>query len=172
MKKIFFKILFVTVVLIVYSTGCNNTPGEENPITPTVKLVKSSSCKNLKSAGSAELTSDSLSCVSYQYDPATQRLSINHINTGFNCCPDTLSCKVQMSGDTIVISEFEKKAGCKCNCLYDLQMEIEGIPAGKYHIRMIEPYCGNQKPLIFGIDLSKIKEGSFCVVRKQYPWGN
>jgi hypothetical protein len=171
MKKCSFKIQPAVVLFLVIFIGCSNNPDEESSISPTVKLLKSSACKNLKSAGPTELTSDSLSCVNYLYDPASQKLSINHINTGFNCCPDTLSCKVHMSGDTIVISEFEKKAGCKCNCLYDLQMEVDAIPSGKYQIRMIEPYCGSQKPLIFGIDLKKDPVGSYCVVRKQYPWG-
>ena len=171
MRKKLFIIQLVFVLFLVICIGCVNNTGEENTGTPKITLIKNSTCKNLKSAGFTELTSDTLSCIYYQFIPATEKLVINHVNAGFNCCPDTLSCKMRISGDSIVISEYEKKAGCKCNCLYDLQMEIDAIPAGKYQIRMIEPYCGSQKPLNFGIDLNKNLEGSFCVVRKQHPWG-
>jgi hypothetical protein len=171
MVNLYFNRQLLLVLLLLLFMGCNDNPNGENPVDPTIKLVKNTSCKGLKSARLVAPSADSLSCVNYQYDQSTQKLTIQHINAAFNCCPDTLSCKISMSGDTIVISESEKKAGCKCNCLYDLQMEIVAIPAGKYQVRMAEPYCGSQKPLIFGIDLSKVKEGSFCVLRKQYPWG-
>jgi hypothetical protein len=46
------------------------------------------------------------------------------------------------------------------------------VGSGKYVIRMIEPYSKNQAKIIFSIDLSKNKTGSFCVTRKNYPWGS
>jgi len=49
-------------------------------------------------------------------------------------------------------------------------MEINGVDSKKYTIRFIEPYCGEKQKIIFGLDLAKDKNGSFCVTRKQYPW--
>lgn len=61
--------------------------------------------------------------------------------------------------------------GCKCNCLYDLELEVAGVESGNYQLRMINPYLGTQKPLILALDLRTQKQGSFCVERSIYPWG-
>jgi hypothetical protein len=76
-----------------------------------------------------------------------------------------------LSNDTIIISEHEAKAQCNCNCLYDLDLVINGVDSKEYQIKFIEPYSGEQKKISFKIDLTKEKNGSFCVTRKSYPWG-
>jgi hypothetical protein len=96
---------------------------------------------------------------------------LKHINAGFNCCPDSLSCDVALHGDTIIISEFEKSSLCHCNCLFDVDIEVNNIQKQNYQIRLIEPYAGKQAGIIFGMNLLTEQEGSFCVSRTQYPWG-
>jgi hypothetical protein len=54
-------------------------------------------------------------------------LTLKHVDAGFSCCPDSLYCNIGLKGDTILIQEFEKTAVCKCNCLYDLDIEINGV---------------------------------------------
>ncbi|MFA5420089.1 MAG: hypothetical protein WC341_16675, partial [Bacteroidales bacterium] len=63
-----------------------------------------------------------------------------------------------------------KSTLCKCNCLYDLDIEINGIDAKIYQVEFIEPYSDEQEKIIFELDLTMEKEGSYCVTRKQYPW--
>ncbi len=136
------------------------------------KLVKASDCKDfLKSALVSETIADTLSCIHYAYDAEKQKLTVKHVNTGFNCCPGELSCSFSMIGDTIVIKESEQGALCHCNCLFDMDMEITGVEARKYHMKVIEPYAMYLEKLVFEADLAQEPEGSFCVTRKSYPWG-
>ena len=133
-------------------------------------LINNTNCKdNFKSAPGNKITADSLSCIDYSYNKI--KLTIKHINAGFNCCPEKLYCNISLVSDTIIIQEFEKSALCDCNCLYDLDIEISGVETKKYILKLIEPYCGNQEKLIFEIDLTRETEGLYCVTRKQYPWG-
>ena len=131
------------------------------------KLISNTDCKSfLKSS-----FPDSVSCIEYAWDETNNTLNINHINAGFNCCPESLWCNISLKNDTIIFHEFEKSASCKCNCLYDLDMEVNGVSSKKYFLKFVEPYCGEQKKLFFEIDLSEETEGLACVKRKQYPWG-
>ncbi len=69
-----------------------------------------------------------------------------------------------------MIQECESNALCNCNCLYDLEIDIEGIVTQNYLIKFIEPYAADQSQILFEADLSNGNEGSFCVIRKHYPW--
>jgi hypothetical protein len=164
-KKIYFLILpflFVTSFII----SCEN---EEQVLTG--KITASSGCKSTKTSGDANDTPGNQSCAYYKYNRSDKKLLIEHINAGFNCCPEKLSCYVAMNSDTLTIWEYEKAALCNCNCLFDLDIEISGILSKKYQVKFVEPYSGNQEKIIFEADLGKNPEGSFCVIRKQYPWG-
>ena len=95
---------------------------------------------------------------------------LKHINTGFNCCPEILYVTVYVVNDTITIEEDEKEQLCLCRCLYDIDMEIHDILPGEYHVKVVEPYCGDQEKLEFRLDLNDINEGTYCVPRTEYPW--
>ena len=166
MKRIVQIIAIVLIAGFIFN-GCENeNPAGEGQLSG--KVVKSSDCKdNLKSAGDP----DNLSCVDYEFDQQNNLLKMEHINAGFNCCPEKLYCEVWLSNDTIYIQEFEKSALCDCNCLYDLNIEIKGVEPQKYQVRFIEPYAGKQNKLIFEIDLNREKTGKVCVKRNGYPWG-
>jgi hypothetical protein len=165
-----------TIVIFLFAglfiISCENEKTGSQQLKITGNLVNNSACKNeLKSNSGLFDTPDSLSCIEYSFDDLNNKLTIKHINAGFNCCPDSLYCNVSLSNDTVIIEEFEASALCNCDCLYDLDMELDGVIPQKYHIRFIEPYAQDQEKLIFDIDLTKVKEESFCVTRKGYPWG-
>ncbi|PIQ30460.1 MAG: hypothetical protein COW63_09760 [Bacteroidetes bacterium CG18_big_fil_WC_8_21_14_2_50_41_14] len=170
MKALIHSVL-ATAFIAVLVLGCKNEQVNNDPTGISGRLLRNSACKDLKSTATTNALSDSLSCAEYQFDASTHQLTIKHLNAGFNCCPGILSCKVTSSSDTIVIQEFEESQLCSCNCLFDLEIEIVGVEAGKYVIKFIEPYCGNQTLLVFDVDLEGDPEGSFCVIRNQYPWG-
>ena len=166
MKTGYIQILFLLIIIIAVS--CDKINDDSSDI--TAKLISHTGCKNdLKSA--AVNTPDTLSCVKYIYDFTSGTLKLTHINAGFNCCPGKLTCTAVMHSDTIVISEYEEKADCRCNCLYDLEIEITEVNPQKYVICFVEPYAPDEEDLIFDVDLNKSPEGSFCVVRTNYPWG-
>jgi hypothetical protein len=172
MKRTRIFLILITLIggHIIISCDKEQYHGQQPAITG--QIIKNSTCKNnFKLASENPVTPDTLSCTDYSYDSQNNKLTLKHINAGFNCCPEKLYCNVSLSKDTIIIHEFEKEALCDCNCLYDLDIEITGVVAKKYHIKFIEPYCGEQPQLIFEIDLSEETEGLFCVTRKRYPWG-
>lgn len=135
------------------------------------EIVSHTQCKQSKAFTLALQYENNESCIKYLYVPESKKLELTHINAGFNCCPDSLYCSISTSKDTIIIEEFEKSALCDCNCLYDLDIEVRGVVPGKYYIKVVEPYCGVQKKLIFEIDLTSGNSGIYCVKRDQYPWG-
>jgi hypothetical protein len=116
------------------------------------------------------ILADSVSCVDYRYNMVSNKLTLLHRNAGFNCCPGHLSCKAFISNDTIYVQELEKTSGCRCNCLYDLNIELTGVKSGAYQIEFVEPYSGNKEKISFGLDLTNETANTYCVVRKNYPW--
>jgi hypothetical protein len=162
------KLILLAIGLLVI--GCDKE--SNNPFSLSGKIVSTSACKNEQKSASVDSdTPDSLSCIDYSFDEAGKKLSLLHTNAGFNCCPKNLFCTVALRNDTITIQEFEKASECDCDCLYDLEIEISGVDTKKYRIKFIEPYVGDQEKIFVEIDLAKDKEGSYCVIRKEYPWG-
>lgn len=163
--------LILLTIFIFLLPSCENEENSEKPSTLTGELSSYSDCKSLKTVQVENDTPDSLSCVEYSFDPNTNLLTIQHINAGFNCCPENLYCDVTLNNDTIIIQEFESDGFCDCNCLYDLDIELNGIDSKKYQVKFIEPYATSNDEINFEIDLSKSTTGSYCLTRKYYPWG-
>jgi len=171
MKKIIYSLLTCSLIVLVI-LSCEKNDDYDKQLIISGQLISNTTCKNdLKSRSQIVETPDSLSCVNYSFDKENNKLTIRHINAGFNCCPDSLYCKIELKGDTILIQEFEKVADCRCNCLYDLDFEISGVDLKKYQLKFIEPYVAEQDKLVFEIDLNSDQNGTYCVIRKLYPWG-
>jgi hypothetical protein len=151
-----------------------NTPENNNNTGNTAieaLVTYASDCKQFKIAESLSELTDTVSCIEYSFDADSNILLLKHLNAGFNCCPESLFCSVVSRGDSIIIQEFEAAALCRCNCLYDLEIRIEGVESKSYQLRIIEPYAMEMEQLVFEIDLTENTTGSYCVTRKIYPWG-
>ncbi len=170
MKNIAAFILFISAVQFLL-TGCRNQDENPDPGTISGKVTATSDCKNFLSGELKFAEADTFSCAHYLYNETAQVLTLNHINSGFNCCPDKISCEVSLNNDTIIITESEKKQDCLCNCLFDLDIEIQNVAQETYTVRFIEPYALDKPVLIFEMNLNENAEGEYCVVRKGYPWG-
>ena len=168
MKTSILPIACIAIFLVLMSCSKDN---KDESLTISGELTQQSECKNNSTKSSDSATSDTISKIEYQYNPSTQKLKISHINAGFNCCPGTLSCVVSQDGNTILIKEQEEAAQCHCDCLYDLEIEIDGVQKQNYRINVFEPYAIDQAKLSFEIDLDSESSGSFSVIRKIYPWG-
>lgn len=170
MKKVIYSIL-VCYLIMTISISCekNNESNTVNNLVFSGQLTNNSQCKReLKSTAN---TPDSLSCVEYTFDKTINKLTIKHINAGFNCCPGDLYVITSLNADTIIIQEHATQAICNCDCLYDLDIELTGVEAKKYLVKFIEPYAIDQQEILFKIDLMNNIEGEFCVIRRLYPWG-
>ena len=161
----------ILIVIIAGFICCEDGNDNDQHVNLSGNMIEYSTCKSDFKSSFVATTPDTLSCIEYSYDNALSKLTINHINAGFNCCPESLYCDISLINDTIVIEEFEAAALCRCNCLYDLDFVLSGVKAKKYHIKFIEPYLGNQEQLFFEVDLAEDITGSCCVIRKIYPWG-
>ena len=161
-------------LLVVFLLGglvlsCENPSHGESSVTG--KIITQSTCKsNAPAYFSVSAVPDSISSVEYVFDSVQHKLSMKHINAAFNCCPGTLSCRVVLRLDTIIIQEREKESLCDCNCLYDLELELNGVGAKPYFVKLEEPYATVQ-PILFEMDLSQQTQGLFQVIRTYYPWG-
>lgn len=160
------------IAFFFFAASCTDeTTSENKDLQLTIQMSHESGCKQLKSLSADLNITASESCLEYTFNPESQKLTLKHINAGFNCCPESLWCTVVYRNDSIIVQEYEKHTGCKCNCLYDLNMDISGVKAGAYKFRLIEPYLGTQQAITFTLDLKMKPQGSFCVSRSNYPWG-
>lgn len=154
-------IYFISAMVLIVSCDknlINHNNGE---------LISLSSCKYDKFT----LAENDETCIEYNYNAEDKILNLKHINTAFNCCPDKLYCDISIKNDTVIIEESERKQGCLCLCLYDIESEVYNIEAKSYILKFIEPYLGDQEELVFEIDLSFNISGTHCVERVNYPWG-
>lgn len=152
------KTIISLMITLLFLTSCseNNTEGIE---------VTKSACKHFIFA---EESDDD--CIDYSW--SNNMLTIQHINAGFNCCPEKISITTEVHGDTLIIRESELLTNpCDCNCLYDLNYQLNNILPGKYIIKVEEPYIKQSDTLIiFAVDFSKQPAGKHCVKRSSYPW--
>jgi hypothetical protein len=167
--KAYVNVALLSVAAFLLIASCND---EKDPVINGIKgnLVHNSECKNYNSNDLKFDLADTLSCVHFTYVTLNHIVIMNHFNAGFNCCPAGLRCEVSTKEDTIIIREFEKEQGCNCNCLFDLDIELNNVDPENYVVKFIEPYAAGQTALIFEMDLTHFTEGEYCVVRKGYPW--
>lgn len=165
------NLFLLTAASIFLLTNCETDESSEKQFSLKSDIISNSGCKNLKSANETDYTPDSLSCINYSFDSQTNRLTLQHINAGFNCCPDSLFCDATLKNNMIIIQEFETGGFCNCDCLYDLEIELNEIDSKKYQVKFIEPYAAEYKEILFEMDLRNTSEGTYCVTREQYPWG-
>ena len=161
-----YTILSAVLFFVIFLQGC-----EKSGESVTATMVSYSDCKGLEKQKTSDENPTALTCINYSYNSAVRRLSLVHINGGFNCCPGKISCSVTLKGDTLLIEEKEKSSLCDCNCLFDLEMYVDGVDQKSYFIEIEEPYAGDQAKLNFMFDPSVATEGSVCVTRNMYPWG-
>lgn len=159
--------LFVVLLMILAGITCRKQDSNPGPV--SVSVVSDMKCKGadlLKTIGQG---SDS-TCILYNCE-GDSVLVLKHINAGFNCCPENFTVGNELKGDSLIITEDDVKHGCKCNCLFDLDIRIRNLPKGAYHIRIVESYAGKAlSPLIFDVDLAVKPSGQYCVTRPEGWW--
>lgn len=161
--------IFISII-IVYSCSKNSTEQEEQPEVTGQVLSRSECNSHIKTTLNSDADSNQ-SCIAYSYDAVNKRLNIIHENAGFNCCPGEVSCAISYVNDTITIEEIPELAMCGCECLFDLEIQVNGVLEKTYYLKFIEPYVGDQEKLEFMVNLQQQSSGEYCVVRYQYPWG-
>lgn len=160
-------------LLLACSEDSPKNPARPGSPSPAVGgLVAATDCKPAKLAVDDKYDPD-VDCVVWTYD-GQGALAIKHVNAGLNCCPGTIAADIQISGAEIEITarEGDDADPCDCLCLFDLDYEFTGIPAGPCTLIVHEIYLpAGAEILSVVIDLAVEPEGAFCVPRSTYPWG-
>lgn len=139
-------------------------------VDPSGSLIGMSDCNILGTGLTPPDSSSFKDCIEYQYD-GESILTLQHVNAGFNCCPE-IEIVFHFEGSVITIEQIELSAACDCDCLFNLDYQIENLSPGAYTITVVEPYTiEGDDPLEFDVDLSTAATGSYCVYRYHYPWG-
>jgi len=155
----------IYLIKYVYKGG----PAPECNSEPVGSLIGNTGC--LTSTGSENQPPSDQDCFEYSYD-GNGTLFITHFNSGFNCCPETLSAEIDIVDAVITISEYEASSLCDCECLFNLNYEISDLPSGDYTIKFIEPYRHENDPILEGtINTETMPSDTICVLRTFYPWG-
>lgn len=165
-------LLLMAVVCMIWLTGVSCSHGIEAK--PVGSLTHYGICKQFQDGTDTfpahDEPSSAEACVEYQYD-GVNRLTLKHINAGFNCCPGEIHADISIDKGVIWVVESEAQAMCNCTCLYDLDFEINNLGTGEYVISIVEPYLdSHNEKLEFLLDLSSSMEGSYCVDREGEPW--
>lgn len=164
------KLIYLLLpVICLIAIGCDKNNEETTQPQVEGSLINHSDCISFKTRPADADSNES--CIEYTFDSTSNKLLLKHLNAGFNCAPGELSCEITFSNDTIFVEEFETWAIANCNCLFNLDIEINGIKAKRYYLKMIEPYIQGQETLEFYIDLKQTSSGEYCVERYKYPWG-
>ena len=167
-----FVCLMMIIALCCLASGCNDTGCTGSDSTgPIGQLVRSTGCKTWELEADTEGVSASQDCIQWRFD-GRRRLTLKHINAGFNCCPK-FDAVTYVENDTIFIVEVETEGLCDCLCLFDLDYEIRGLEPGVSQV-IVTQEClrEDDEPLDFTMDLLTSPTGRHCVERTHYPWGH
>jgi len=162
------NIIFLLAAIAGLLVACN----KEDPVIPDPSMSTSYDmiCKGLDPVKS-EVPGKNQTCIKWEYD-GDSTLSMTHYNAGFNCCPEAFLTSMQISGDTLYVTERDSMQLCRCNCLYDIDFVVHNLKPQKYVVRFIERYVIDPNPpLVFDIDLEKDLSGEVYQDRDYYPWG-
>ena len=161
MKRFF----FVSAVLMMacFTSSCNGDGNEKSDDTPFhVKTVANSGCKK---TGNETRSADDISNPEYiEYNAmGNGYLSLNHVNTYFNCQPGELSIQATLEGNEIKILETEEQALVKCICPYDLYCEIGPLKNEKYTIVVYKKTFEDGEYARFSITYSNALSGKYQI---------
>jgi len=117
-------------------------------------------------------TLSNLDCLGYDYD-GMGTLTLTHINSAYNCCPEEMFADVVIQGDTILITESEtygEMGFCYCLCLFDIYITVTGLMPGEYTIIIDGMYLEGRPPIDVTLEFNSETTGVYCLERDIYPW--
>ena len=134
MKKNLLLVMGAALMLTIGLGSCDNEDNESAKAGVQVKNFANSGCKN---AGTAR-TRGGLFPGRPEYIEYKAindgYLSVNHVNTAFNCEPGELKIQATLEGHNIKILETEEQSFAKCICPYDLYCEVGPLSDGDYTV--------------------------------------
>ena len=157
----------VYLIAYIFSGGPEPCPYQN----PSGTLIGHGPCKQPENTKAPSKIPNNQECIEWTYD-GQGNLTLYHLNTVFNCCPDEILGDVMIYDGSIVITETETmdSLGCPCLCLYDLEYSLTGIAPQEYTITIDVLYAPPSDEINYTVDLSAHPTGQYCVDRPYYPW--
>ena len=166
------KTINILGCILLLWTGCQNWPVivPIPPVTPEGYTVANTGCKIVMSMIFEDQYPSNFDVIKYAYENGT--LNLKHINTAFNCCPDSVGGEITISGDTITISEFETSGLCNCLCLFDVEYRIDHLDKKKIILNLSQLNLGDDMDVHnIVISLADSTAGIHKINRgDHYPW--
>ncbi len=167
----FFPIAILFIAFIIFSCKDNETTANDDDANgvPYGIITDTSGCKSFfDTTRNIPKTNE---CVKVNYSSQDEILQLIHVNAGFNCCPGVISAEINIEDGVISFFEKQSQAGCRCNCLYDVEYELRNVEPGEYEFIIVGPLTDGEskKSLECKIDISE-GTGEFCLERNFYPW--
>ena len=141
MLRSFLKSLIVLSALILHLSCESDSPTESNNNIFSVKSSQVSDCGGFpsESNSTARSTEDESEKLVWNYDKNSRILTVLNSSVSLNCCGErTITAK--KDENVIFISENDQpdpvKGRCRCTCLIDFYIEIEGISPGTIGLRL------------------------------------
>ncbi len=164
----------LTLIAGLGGSGCGSERAASPPAVadPTGGVVAHSPCGGFTAALNEIDPPSSQDYIEYDYDGSTT-LMLRHWNAGLNCCPGGFDIRTHVEDGVITVDERHVAQLCRCLCLFDVDLQLHDVPPGVYRIQVLEQclYQGDE-PLVFTVDLTGPRTGSYCIERTHYPWDN
>ena len=164
MKNVQVSLTILMLVCLINLVGCDdsNTTGPDFS-DAAGSTTYQSGCKS--EAADADPNQE---CIELSYND-DRTLVLRHINSGLNCCPDHFNSEITIEDGRITVNEQGLGAGCKCECLFDLEYTLVNVPVDEYEIEFIGFKSGMN--ISMSVNLNTQTYVMHCVDRDEYPWG-
>lgn len=118
----------------VSSTG-QNTPDHQG------SFIGHSDCLEIPSPDKS-LQEEMQACIEYSYD-GSATLHFTNLDVMYNCCLDSITCQISHACREVTVYEYPflmGVTGCDCICPYNLDYQIDMVPAGEFTITLYMDY--------------------------------
>lgn len=133
------SVIFIITLLLAASCSDKSSTGQDGP-EPQGSFIGHSSCLRDISPDKGISDWDQV-CIEYSYD-GLSTLTITNLEAWYNCCLDSIACRIENSHRKVTIYEYEYMwhGGCDCRCPYNLEYLVENVPPGEFTIRLYPDY--------------------------------
>lgn len=134
------------LVFLAFAVGCGGSgPSNPNPVDSLITSQKAavSDCGGFSKQGRPFLATPAAYCdaevLQWEYAAATSTLELADNRAGLNCCGDH-DIKVEEKEGVYVFTETdrppENSARCRCTCVFDFGITVEGVAEGVVPVRL------------------------------------
>lgn len=155
-------------VVLVASAGCVTGEGGEGPWAVDVTQQAVSDCggfdyDEVDGARGEEMNYCEAELLNWRYDATGGELALVDARAILNCCTE-LSIDAEMVDNVLVVTEVDdmEAAGgpCRCMCVYDFSISLDGIPEGPLAVEIYRISDETVGPMLVWSGMLDLADGS------------